>query len=96
MNWNLNWTAIITALIGVASGWYASSKNDHTSREEIYAKHVPDLWTRLDNQSKQLDKVIAERDELRDRVKDLQVKIDQLTKLVNELKMTYKENNDVK
>lgn len=89
----------IPALVGGIGGWWATSRNNGTQREDIYADHMPGLWDRL-------DKITQERDDLKEQVNTLQIEvekqsltiknqsriIDQLNDSVNELKDSINRN----
>ncbi len=90
---------VVPAVIGGALTWWATSKNDGTQREDVYADHMPEIWSRL-------DKITQERDDLKVQVESLQDQvskqsatidnqsriIDKLNKSVNELKISVTQN----
>ncbi|GAX04054.1 hypothetical protein IWT140_01691 [Secundilactobacillus pentosiphilus] len=91
---------VIPLLIGGAGTWWATTVNDKTKREDVYADHMPEWWDRL-------DKITQERDDLKEQVNTLQIEvekqsatikqqskiIDQLNESVNELKISINKTN---
>lgn len=90
----------VPAIIGGAATWWATSKNDGTQREDVYADHMPEMWDRL-------DKISRERDDLKIQVESLQEQvnkqsltiekqskiIDQLNRSINGLKKSIDKTN---
>ena len=77
--------AIISGIIGSAGTvWLQAVKNKgesdkaKTSNEGIYAEHTSELLDRL-------DKVISERDDLKAQVMDLRQKVEDQSRVINEL-----------
>lgn len=66
--------AIVSGIFGV---WLQKLKNTG-SNESVYAEHTDSLWDRL-------DKITDERDELKEQVIRLNAKIDEQSKIIDQL-----------
>lgn len=81
----------ITAVIGAwGTVWLQRAKNQGNN-ESVYAEHTEDLFRRIDKLTTDLEKRTQERDDLKEQVlslkgqvKELEIKIDKLSKEFNE------------
>lgn len=85
---------LLPALIGASVSWYAASKNNSVQTEELYADHLPEIWQRLDNITKERDELKVQVESLQEQVRDQSKIIDRLNQSVNKLKDSI--NNQTK
>lgn len=78
-------TVGIPAFITALGGWIVGSRNDGTSRENVYAQHTQEMWDRMDKLNEKLDKVTQERDELKEQLQMMSLKMKTLQDSIDKL-----------
>lgn len=78
-------TVGVPAFITALGGWIVGSRNDGTSRENVYAQHTQEMWDRMDELSEKLERVTQERDDLKGQVQAMRLQITTLQESIDKL-----------